>query len=283
MSWYKKYLPVFEKPFKEVPQATIDEIKEKMKGFQSQDPLATIVVIAHNEEKRLLSCLWSLCENDLSYPVEIIGVDNSSTDRTQDVFDAVGVKWFLEERKSPGYARDCGQTHARGKYYVCIDSDTMYPHLYLQTLLDELEKPGVVGVYSLWSFLPDKQFPEWKLKIYEGLRDISLVLQSFKRPELCVRGMVFAYDLELGRKIGYNHNIIRGEDGSMAFGLKNYGKLVFLKNRKARAITCNNMLHSEGSIAKAMFKRFFKIFRFIGGYFVKKDFYKDQDSNLIKK
>jgi len=282
MKWYQKYLSVFEKPFDEIPQKSLEEIREKLKKFQSTDPIATVVVIAHNEEKRLLSCLWSLSENLTTHPIRIIGVDNHSEDRTSDVFRAVDLPFYYEERKSPGYARDCGQTYAEGKYYICIDSDTMYPQDYIQIMVDELEKPDVVGVYSLWSFLPSKNFPEWKLFFYELMRDINLSLQAIKRPELCVRGMVFAYDLKIGREIGYNHNIIRGEDGSMAFGLKKYGKLVFLKNRKARAMTCNNTLQAEGSIFKALARRTLKAFRYLGGYFIKKDFYKDQDSNLIK-
>lgn len=282
MKWYQKYLSVFEKPFNEIPQTSIDEVKKKIQGIQSTGPIATVVVIAHNEEKRLLSCLWSLSENKTSYPIKIIGVDNHSEDRTSEVFKAVDLPFFYEERKSPGYARDCGQTHAEGKYYICIDSDTMYPPEYIHTMIKELEKPDVVGVYSLWSFLPSKKFPEWKLKIYESMRDMNLLLQSIKRPELCVRGMVFAYNLELGRKIGYNHNIIRGEDGSMAFGLKKFGKVVFLRNRKARVVTCNNTLQAEGSILNALIKRVLKAFRYFGGYFIKKNYYKDKDSNLIK-
>lgn len=283
MKWYQKYLTVFEKPLNEAPQEAINEIREKLRNFQSPDPIATVVVIAHNEERRLLSCLWSLSENATTYPISIIGVDNNSDDKTSDAFKAVELPYYFEERKSPGYARDCGQQHAKGKYYVCIDADTMYPPHYLQIMIDELEKPGVTGVYSLWSFLPSKQFPTWKLNLYECARDLNLRMQAIKRPELCVRGMVFAYDLELGRKIGYNHRIIRGEDGSMAFGLKKYGKLTFLHNRKARAITCNNTLQAEGSLFTALRKRALKAFRYLGGYFVKKDFYKDRDDNLIDK
>jgi len=282
MKWYQKYLTVFEQPLDAVPQTTLNTIQNQLKWAQSTDPIATVVVIAHNEEKRLASCLWSLSENITSYPIQIIGVDNNSTDKTTAVFEALGVPCYLENKKGPGYARDCGQQHAKGKYYICIDSDTMYPPDYIQIMISELEKPGIVGVYSLWSFIPNEKFPEWKLNIYEFLRDCNLILQSIKRPELCVRGMVFSYDLELGRKIGYNHQIIRGEDGSMAFGLKKYGKLVFLRNRKARAITCNNTLQAEGSLLTALNRRVLKALRYFGGYFVKKNFYKDQDSNLLK-
>jgi len=282
MNWYNKYLSVFEKPFDTVPQATIEEIRGKLKQVQSASPLVSVVVIAHNEEQRLLSCLWSLCENITSYSMEIIGVENNSSDRTADVFNAVEIPWYFEEQKSCGYARNRGRLHAKGKYYICIDSDTMYPPLYIQTLVDELEKPGVAAVSALWSFVPNKQFPAWKLKIYESMRDINLCLQAFKRPELSVRGMVFAYNLDYGRNIEYRCEIIRGEDGAMAFGLKKYGKIVFIKSRQARAVTCNSTLKAEGSLFNALTKRILKAFRYIGGYFVKKGDYKDMDSNLIK-
>lgn len=41
----------------------------------------------------------------------------------QEVFKVAGVNYFFEERKSSGYARNCGQTHAKGKYYKDIDSN----------------------------------------------------------------------------------------------------------------------------------------------------------------
>ena len=85
-------------------------------------PIASVVVIAHNEETRLLA-LWSLADNRCRYPVEVIGVNNGSTDRTVSSFMQQGCPAF-EERKSPGYARACGQEHARGKYCICIDGDT---------------------------------------------------------------------------------------------------------------------------------------------------------------
>ncbi|MCE5175154.1 MAG: glycosyltransferase family 2 protein [Bacteroidales bacterium] len=282
MNWYTKYLSVFEKPFDSVSQSTIDEIKEKLKHLQSPNPVASVVVIAHNEEQRLLSCIWSLSANITSYPIEIIGVENNSTDRTADVFKAVEIPWYFEAQKSCGYARNRGRMNAVGKYYICIDADTMYPPLYLQTLIEALEKPGVAGVSSLWSFVPDKQFPAWKLKLYDALKNINLRLQSIKRPELSVRGMVFAYNLEYGRKVEYRHNIIRGEDGAMASGLKQYGKIIFIRDRKAMAITCNSALRAEGSIFNALKKRILKAFRHAGGYFVKRNYYKDRTSNLIK-
>ena len=62
MKWYSKYLPVYEKPFAEVPAETVAEVRAKLAERQSDRPLATVSVIACNEEKRLTACLWSLAE-----------------------------------------------------------------------------------------------------------------------------------------------------------------------------------------------------------------------------
>ena len=62
MAWYKKYLSIYEKPFKEVPDGIIADIRGKLSSMQSDEPLVSVVVIAYNEAKRLSSCLWSLSD-----------------------------------------------------------------------------------------------------------------------------------------------------------------------------------------------------------------------------
>lgn len=281
MNWYTKYLTIYQKPFNRVPHDIILEIKQKFQTLQSNEPLVSVVVIAHNEEQHLLSCLWSLSESQCKYPIEIIGVNNNSQDKTEDIYKAVGIPYFNELQKSCGYARRCGLQHAKGKYYICIDSDTMYPPHYIEILTNELEKKDVVAVSSLWSYIPDKEHPWWGVKLYELCRDIYLYMQSFKRPELSVRGLVFAYRTELGRKVGYRVELIRGEDGSMAFGLKKYGKIHFIRNRKARAVTGYGTLSADGSFFNSFKVRIIK-YANLKRYFIKKEDYKDDNSNLIK-
>lgn len=282
MNWYSKYLSVFEKPFSSVSESTILKIREKLKTINSKEPVVSVVLIAHNEETRILGCLWSLSENITEYPVEIIGVNNHSNDRTAEAMDAVGLKWFNEEKKSPGHARNCGLSHAKGKYHLCIDSDTMYPPLYIQTMTHELRKKGISGVTGLWSFLPDQHHSRTGLMVYEALRDVHLRLLFQRRPELCVRGMVFGFETELGRKIMFRTNIIRGEDGAMSVGLKNYGRLKLITTRKARAVTSTGTLSTDGSLTKSFWIKFKKALKGFNKYFTTKAQYRDQDSNLIK-
>ena len=146
-----------------------------------------------------------------------------------------------------------------------------------------LEKPGVVAVSSLWSYVPDKEHSTIGLFFYELLRDVYLFLQSFKRPELSVRGLVFAYHTDLARKVGIRVDIKRGEDGSLALGLKEYGKICFVRTRKARAVTGYGTVSADGSLLKSFTKRLIKACRGLGGIFTKKEKYEDQDSNIIKR
>jgi len=282
MKWYNKYLTVFEKPFSSAPQCIKVKIKENLSRLQSDNPIASVVVVAYNDETRLLSCLWSLSENNCKYPIEIIGVDNNSSDMTADVFKSVGLRYYSEDKKSCGYARNRGLQEAVGKYYICIDSDTMYPEKYIETHINKLEQPGVVASCASWNYVPDKDYPRYIMFFYEQIRDIHLFLQSFKMPSRAVRGLVFAYRTELGRKVGYRVDIIRGEDGAMAYGLKDYGKIKFIHSYKARAATCLATVRNDGSLFKAFKVRIIDALKNIRRYFVSKETGIDEDSNLVK-
>lgn len=284
MAWYDKYLEVYETSYMDVSIKTKQEVIGALKRKTSVDtPLVSIVAIAHNEANHILSCLWSLADNVCDFPVEIFVVSNASTDGTNDVLEDLGAKWYNEEKKSPGYARQCGLDHARGKYYICIDADTIYPPKYISTHIKYLQRKKVVCTYGLWSFIPSKKYPKSKLFCYELMRDIYLSLQNIKRPEACVRGMVLAFDTELGRKVGFRNNIIRGEDGMMAFGLKKYGRLLFIKKRIARPVTSTSILDGEKGIWGNLRLRLGKVSHDIGGLFTSISHYKDQDSNLVDK
>lgn len=268
MKWFKKYLLVFEKPFAQTPIYIIDEIRGNLKRIQSVSPVATVAIIAYNEDTRLLSCIWSLSESVSKYPIEIIGVDNNSTDATSEVFKAVGVPFFTEKNKGPGYARNKGLTEAKGKYYLCIDSDTMYPNKYVEKMIEELEKPGVVAVSASYSYVPSKKYPKYWLFFYELIRDIHLFFLKFKNPVWCVRGAVFGHSVELARRIGgYRVHVARGEDGSMAYDLKQFGKISFKRGCKTRAITCTKSIDADGPIYKALLKRVYEAIKGFKRYF----------------
>lgn len=279
--WYENYLSIYGKPLEEVPDDILDRIKRQLSVIQSEEPLVSIAIIAYNEEKRLPACLWSLSELKTKYPIEILGVNNNSKDFTEQVYQRLGLSYYNETRQSPGFARQCGLDHAKGKYLFCVDADTFYPPKYVDLMMEKLQKPGVSCVSAFWSFYPDERHSALGLYLFELLRDVFLWFQHFKRPELCVRGMVFAVNADYARRVKIRTDIRRGEDGSLALSLKKYGKIAFLYHRQARPVTGYGTLNEESLWRSFLFRMKTQI-KGISRIFYKKDFYEDSEDNLIK-
>ena len=281
MSWYEKYLSIYGKPFEEVPHNIIADTRQRLSVLQSNEPLVSVVVIAYNEAQRLPACLWSLSELKTKYAIEILGVNNNSKDQTEEVYKAFGLPYYNETKQSPGYARQCGLEHARGKYHFFIDADTFYPSCYIDLMMQKLEKPGISCVGTFWSYYPDAQHSAFGLFCFEFIRDVFLWAQHFKRPELNIRGMTFAFRADYARQVKIRTDIRRGEDGSLALELKKFGRITFLYNRKARPVTGYGTLN-EGSLLQSLWNRIKIQGRGITRIFHQTDHYEDSAENIVK-
>jgi len=280
-NWYDKYMSIYGKPFSEVSQDTIESIRQQLQRLQNPKPLLSVVVIAYNEECRLASCLWSLSELQTKYPIEILGVNNNSKDRTEEVYQSLGLPYYNETKQSPGYARQCGLQHAKGKYHFFIDADTLYPSCYVDKMMEKLTKPGVSCVGTFWSFYPDEQHSAFSLLLFELIRDTFLWVQHFKRPELNIRGMTFAFNADYARQCTIRTDIRRGEDGSLALELKRFGKIVFLYNRKARPVTGYGTIGKQ-SVWQSFIDHVKVQMKGITRIFHSTDHYEDSEDNLVK-
>jgi len=98
-------------------------------------PIVSVIITTRNEEKNIENCLKSIKEQ--TYPqeeIEIIVVDNNSTDRTKEIvarytenpsgngfaFHGVKVYNFGPERSAQ---RNFGVQEAEGKYILYLDTD----------------------------------------------------------------------------------------------------------------------------------------------------------------
>ena len=215
------------------------------------------------------------------YQIEILGVNNNSKDRTEEVYQSLGLPYYNETKQSPGYARQCGLQHAKGKYHFFIDADTLYPSCYVDKMMEKLTKPGVSCVGTFWSFYPDEQHSAFSLFLFELIRDTFLWVQHFKRPELNIRGMTFAFNADYARQCTIRTDIRRGEDGSLALELKRFGKIAFLYDRKARPVTGYGTIGNQ-----SMWQSFIDHVKFqmkgITRIFHSTDHYEDSEDNLVK-
>jgi glycosyltransferase involved in cell wall biosynthesis len=89
------------------------------------------IIIAKNEEERIVKCLESV-----SFADERIVVDNGSTDQTIELAKQHGAKVFTAKEKDFASVRELGFREAAGKWILYVDADEEVP----ETLQTEIRK-----------------------------------------------------------------------------------------------------------------------------------------------
>lgn len=98
----------------------------------------SIIIPAYNEEKELpytfqhLQYALSRFQTEIGGQVEIIVVNNNSSDQTAEIAKKLGAKVIFEEKRQIARARNCGGTIAQGNILLFCDADT---HLHPNTLV----------------------------------------------------------------------------------------------------------------------------------------------------
>ncbi len=89
-------------------------------------PRFSVVIPAYNEAPYLPQTLNSLKKQNFAGKVEIIVVDNNSTDLTADLARSLGATVVEEKRAGVCYARQKGTEVANGEIIISTDADTSF-------------------------------------------------------------------------------------------------------------------------------------------------------------
>jgi len=107
----------------------------------------SVVVPAYNEELLLPACLRSLETQDYPGDIEILIVDNGSTDRTAALARARGFRVVEEPRRGYANALARGFLAATGDVVATTDADTVVPRNWISRIASVYERrPDVVAV-----------------------------------------------------------------------------------------------------------------------------------------
>jgi glycosyltransferase involved in cell wall biosynthesis len=109
-------------------------------------PLVSIIVPTYNSAKFTGECLESI--KNQTYPqdkIEIIVVDNNSTDGTKDIARKYTEKVFNKgpERSAQ---RNYGVKQGIGEYVAIIDSDMRLSERVIEKAVEKIKENGVVGI-----------------------------------------------------------------------------------------------------------------------------------------
>jgi glycosyltransferase involved in cell wall biosynthesis len=256
--------------FNDVPETVFNEVEGKIKALQSDNPLVSVVLIAWNEEDCILATLASVAQTRTQFPMELIVVNNNSTDDTQKFMDRCGVKSVFETKKGWPHARQAGMVAAKGKYIVSGDMDTLYKSTWVEELAKPLLRDEISCSYSLHAFYTDNGKYPLSLLLYQQAKLFGIYLKDMKRPQLNCGGASMAFEKELAMKFGgYNTNVVRGSDGYIALQLTEFGKIKMVSTNKAIIYTSMRRTMKDGNLAKAFWKRFKDNMRYFFHYFSK--------------
>src|SRR6266536_6323603 len=88
--------------------------------------MISFIIPAYNEETELPSTLGAIraATSDLSQPLEIIVVDDASTDATPEIAEQAGARVVSIHRRQIAAARNAGARAAQGEYLFFVDADT---------------------------------------------------------------------------------------------------------------------------------------------------------------
>ena len=252
--WLEKY----DFPFKtvsEIPDDVFARINHSLDALQTAPPLVSIIISAWNEEVTILKTIASLADTIAVCPLEIIVVNNNSTDRTQETLDRLHIRSFFQPVQGWGPARQMGLEQARGKYILMADADCLYPSGWVSHMMMDLVKSGVACVYGRYSFIAEPGYPRWKLAIMERLKDSIAALRQVKRPFLNAYGMSMGFLREQALEVGFVMHKIRGEDGRLCYDLMRFGRIQPMTATSARVWTGPRTLQRDGSIGRALLLR----------------------------
>ncbi len=123
--------------------------------IHTRRPTISLIIPAYNEEEYLPECLDAIMRNVAGKAVEIIVVDNNSTDDTKKVIDRYpAVTYVFEAQKGITRARQRGFLAATGDILAYVDADTRPPPGWIEQIWEQFHKCGdlacLSGPYSFY-------------------------------------------------------------------------------------------------------------------------------------
>lgn len=130
------------------------EIKDKL--LEEIPPKVSIIIPVYNREEYLEQCLDSVINQTLMN-IEIICIDDGSTDRSLEILNEYGkrdfrIKIINQKNQGPGLARTTGLKIAKGEYIGFVDSDDWIDLNFYETLYNEAKKQDADLARTLYTY-----------------------------------------------------------------------------------------------------------------------------------
>ena len=114
--------------------------------------LVSAIIPVYNEQKDISDCLDSL-EKQTYKPIEVIVVDDGSTDKTLDILSSFRPTSFKlivlkQHHAGPGVARNYGAEKSSGEILIFIDADMTFDKNFLRDITLPILQGKTIGTFS---------------------------------------------------------------------------------------------------------------------------------------
>jgi len=212
----------------------------------------SVIVPAYNEEAYIPYCLDSLGRyiGDDPRLLEVIVVDNASTDQTAEVaYRFPRVRVVYEPRKGVNHARQRGLNEAQGDLVAFLDADTGINEDWLGRVYKQFDQSGdLVGLSGPAYFFDMSNWHNTAMKTYYNL----IAQPTHKTTGYMVLGSNFVAKKEVLKSIGGFDTSISfyGDDANVGRRLSQVGRIEF--DKKFIVSTSGRRMLAEGPVRVSM-------------------------------
>ena len=113
-------------------------------------PHFSVIIPLYNKEKEVEATIRSVLAQTLG-PLEIVVVDDGSTDRSAEIVEAIGsplVRLIRQKNAGECAARNRAMSEARGDYFALVDADDSWKPEFLEEVAAMIAEWPECGIYS---------------------------------------------------------------------------------------------------------------------------------------
>lgn len=124
----------------------------------SDEPMVSVIVPCYNEEKCIKETVGALIQQNYLGSIEIIVVDDGSTDKTSSIIKEYkkkntipsnrSIKILKKENGGKPSALNYGIEHANGVYCICTDGDTVLDKEVVRLTVNRFQEEKYIGVVA---------------------------------------------------------------------------------------------------------------------------------------
>lgn len=189
-------------------------------------PTISVIIPAKNEQKYIANCIAGILASNYPFDkLEIIVIDNNSSDNTAQVARKCGASVITEPQGPIGRLRNRGAEVAQGIYLAFVDADCIISPIWFERSIIRFEKNSetiAIGAKEA----PPHSSSTWVEQLWTDLKHGAAPESGYKNSSWCASGAVIVKGEDFWAVSGFNNELETCEDVDFSSRLLRGGRHV---------------------------------------------------------